>query len=156
MRRADFEQAGYVFGWHGAADRLRLGIEGDQDLVKGQLPGSLVGRTSRRRQKAPRRSSLPSCPFGLGRRHAALFPRGGRCPASRRGSTNSTATASVLSRNCASGQYVFKILSEVRTITEEWMDQYNVERSHDALGDLTPFEYRWAHQPRENSNLDCP
>ena len=51
--------------------------------------------------------------------------------------------------------YVFKTLSEVRAITEEWMDQYNEERPHDALGDLTPFEYRMAHQPLENSNLDC-
>ena len=40
---------------------------------------------------------------------------------------------------------VFETLSEVRAITEEWMDQYNEERPHDALGDLTPFEYRWAH-----------
>ena len=52
--------------------------------------------------------------------------------------------------------YVFKTLSEVRTITEEWIDQYNEERPHDALGDLTPFEYRGVHQSQENSNLDCP
>ncbi len=51
--------------------------------------------------------------------------------------------------------YVFKTLSKVRAITEEWMDQYNEERPHDALDDLTPFEYRMAHQPLENSNLDC-
>ena len=42
--------------------------------------------------------------------------------------------------------YVFNTLSEVRASTEEWMDQYNEERPHDALGDLTPFGYRWAHQ----------
>ncbi|MBT5804773.1 MAG: transposase, partial [Gemmatimonadetes bacterium] len=29
--------------------------------------------------------------------------------------------------------YVFKTLSEVRAITEEWIDQYNEERPHDAL-----------------------
>ena len=51
--------------------------------------------------------------------------------------------------------YVFETLSEVRAITEEWMDQYNEERPHDALGDLTPFEYMTAHQQRVNSNLDC-
>ena len=51
--------------------------------------------------------------------------------------------------------YVFETLSEVRAITEEWMDQYNEERSHDALGDLTPFEHMTAHQQRENSNVDC-
>ena len=44
-------------------------------------------------------------------------------------------------------RYVFKTLSEVRAITEEWMDEYNEERPHDALEDFTPFEYRMAHQP---------
>ena len=48
-----------------------------------------------------------------------------------------------------------KTLSEVRATTEEWMDQYNEGRPHDALDDLTPFEYRVAHQPLENSILDC-
>ena len=48
--------------------------------------------------------------------------------------------------------YVFKTLSKVRAITEEWMDRYNEERPHDALEDLTPFEYAIALQPLENSN----
>ena len=47
--------------------------------------------------------------------------------------------------------YVFKTLSEVRTITEEWLDQYNEERPHKALGDLTPFESRWGRETAENS-----
>ena len=51
--------------------------------------------------------------------------------------------------------YVFETLSEVRAITEEWMDQYNEERPHDALGDLTPFEYMTAYQQRGNSNFYC-
>lgn len=50
--------------------------------------------------------------------------------------------------------YVFKTLSEVRAITEEWIDQYNEERPHDALEDLTLFEYREAHLQREYSSLD--
>ena len=29
---------------------------------------------------------------------------------------------------------------------EHTIDQYNEERPHDARGDLTPFEYREAHQ----------
>ncbi len=45
--------------------------------------------------------------------------------------------------------YVFKSLSEVREITEGWMDEYNEERPHDALGDLTPFEFRSVHQQAE-------
>ena len=48
--------------------------------------------------------------------------------------------------------YVFKTLSKVRAINEEWMDQYNEERPHDALDDLRLFEYRMAHQTLENSN----
>ena len=52
-------------------------------------------------------------------------------------------------------KYLFKTLSEVRAITEEWMDRYNEERPLDALDDLTPFEYAMALQPLENSNLDC-
>ena len=45
--------------------------------------------------------------------------------------------------------YVFKSLSEVREITEGWMDEYNEERPHDALGDLPPFEFRSVHQQAE-------
>ena len=52
--------------------------------------------------------------------------------------------------------YVFKTLSVVRATTEEWMDEYNEERPHDTLEDLTPFEYKMAHQQWENSTLDCP
>ena len=45
--------------------------------------------------------------------------------------------------------YVFKTLSEVWTITEEWLDQYYEERPHKALGDLTPFEFRWPSKRRK-------
>lgn len=37
--------------------------------------------------------------------------------------------------------YIFFRLSEVRDITEEWLRQYNEERPHQALGNLTPAEY---------------
>jgi putative transposase len=46
--------------------------------------------------------------------------------------------------------YVFKTLEEVRERTESWMRDYNEELPHDALGDLTPVEYRKLHDP-ENS-----
>lgn len=46
--------------------------------------------------------------------------------------------------------YVFKTLEEVRERTEAWMTDYNEELPHDALGDLTPVEYRKFHAP-ENS-----
>jgi putative transposase len=49
--------------------------------------------------------------------------------------------------------YVFNTLNEVREITENWIRQYNEERPHDALEDMTPREYLNVKQPPENSNL---
>ena len=51
--------------------------------------------------------------------------------------------------------YVFKILSEVRELTENWIREYNEERPHDSLGDLTPWEYRVKHEGLENPNYTC-
>ena len=52
--------------------------------------------------------------------------------------------------------YVFQSLAQVRAITHDWMDQYNQERPHDALGDLTPAEYRQAHTRRKTLILTAP
>ncbi len=38
--------------------------------------------------------------------------------------------------------YLFDTLDEVREAAWEWMMEYNEERPHDSLGDLTPLEYR--------------
>lgn len=51
--------------------------------------------------------------------------------------------------------YVFRTLSEVREITENWMREYNEERPHDSLNDLTPWEYRIKNEQPESSNLRC-
>ena len=51
--------------------------------------------------------------------------------------------------------YVFKTLSEVRELTENWIPQYNEERPYDSLGDLTPWEYLAKHEMLENSNYTC-
>lgn len=51
--------------------------------------------------------------------------------------------------------YAFKTLTEVREITERWMREYNEERPHDSLGDLTPWEYLAKSQTSETSNLGC-
>jgi len=51
--------------------------------------------------------------------------------------------------------YVFRTLSEVREITEAWMRQYNEERPHDSLDDLTPLEYLATQDPLETSNYAC-
>jgi len=37
--------------------------------------------------------------------------------------------------------YVFSRLSEVWEITEDWLKQYNEQRPHEALGNLTPSKY---------------
>jgi len=51
--------------------------------------------------------------------------------------------------------YVFKTLSEVRELRANWIREYNEERPHDSLGDLTPWEYRVKHEGLENSNYTC-
>jgi len=51
--------------------------------------------------------------------------------------------------------YVFKTLNEVRELTENWIREYNEERPHDSLNDLTPWEYLATHKQGENSNLGC-
>jgi putative transposase len=48
--------------------------------------------------------------------------------------------------------YLFRSLNEVREITREWIREYNAERPHDALEDLTPLEYMAAKSKLENSN----
>jgi len=45
--------------------------------------------------------------------------------------------------------YVFKTLNEVREITENWNREYNQERPHDLLKDLTPWEYLAVHKQQE-------
>lgn len=47
--------------------------------------------------------------------------------------------------------YVFQTLSEVRERTETWLRQYNDERPHDALNDLTPREYLLHRHPEVSS-----
>ncbi|NTW70586.1 MAG: transposase [Chlorobiaceae bacterium] len=49
--------------------------------------------------------------------------------------------------------YVFKFLSEVREITENWMVEHNEEYPHESLENQTPAEYLAAHQKMENSIL---
>jgi len=49
--------------------------------------------------------------------------------------------------------YVFQSLSEVREITDNWVVEYNEIRPHEALGDLTPEEFRKANTRQENQAL---
>lgn len=49
--------------------------------------------------------------------------------------------------------YVFRTLTEVREITEQWIQEYNEERPHDSLGDLTPYEFMVSSKTPRNSRL---
>ena len=52
-------------------------------------------------------------------------------------------------------RYVFKTLNEVREIKDNWMTEYNEERPHDSLGNLTPYEYMVTSKQPDNSRLLC-
>jgi putative transposase len=41
--------------------------------------------------------------------------------------------------------YVFDTLSEVRDIAEQWLEEYNAIRPHDALQGLSPYQYAVKH-----------
>lgn len=40
---------------------------------------------------------------------------------------------------------LFRSLNEVREITEKWLSEYNCERPHESLNNMTPEEYRQHH-----------
>ena len=37
--------------------------------------------------------------------------------------------------------YSFESLAEVRTLSEQWLEEYNTVRPHQSLGNLTPRQY---------------
>ncbi len=41
--------------------------------------------------------------------------------------------------------YVFNRLSEVRAVVEDWIKEYNEQRPHESLGNLTPEEFALKH-----------
>jgi len=49
--------------------------------------------------------------------------------------------------------YLFKSRTEVKEITENWLRQYNEERPHESLGDLTPAEFLMKNSPKEVSTF---
>ena len=51
-------------------------------------------------------------------------------------------------------RYLFKNLSEVREITDRWITEYNEERPHDSLNDMTPREHLLLNGQLENSNSE--
>jgi len=49
-------------------------------------------------------------------------------------------------------EFISIALVEVRQITEKWIQEYNGERPHDSLNDMTPVEYLEAHNAMKNPN----
>ena len=47
--------------------------------------------------------------------------------------------------------YLFRTLNEVREITDRWLTEYNRERPHESLNNLTPEEYRLMAEKTETS-----
>lgn len=41
--------------------------------------------------------------------------------------------------------YVFSRLSEIRTIVDAWVQEYNEQRPHESLGNLTPEDFALKH-----------
>ena len=41
--------------------------------------------------------------------------------------------------------YVFSRLSEVRTIVDAWVQEYNEQRPHESFGNLTPEDFALKH-----------
>jgi putative transposase len=37
--------------------------------------------------------------------------------------------------------YLFNSLKEVRDISEQWLEEYNTDRPHEALHGLSPYQY---------------
>ena len=49
--------------------------------------------------------------------------------------------------------YIFRVVGDVRDITEKWMKDYNENRPHCSLGDMSPEEYRKKYE-LENENIN--
>ena len=42
--------------------------------------------------------------------------------------------------------YLFHTVAEVQAITEDWLEEYNAIRPHEALGDVPPYQYALKQQ----------
>lgn len=49
--------------------------------------------------------------------------------------------------------HIFRGLDEVRTIVDRWIEEYNEQRPHESLGNLTPEEFALKHAGNSSFNL---
>ena len=54
-------------------------------------------------------------------------------------------------REAVLDMFVFQTLNEVREQTETWLKEYNEDRPHDSLGDMTPREFLLTQKPEVSS-----
>ncbi len=54
-------------------------------------------------------------------------------------------------REAVLDMFVFQTLNEVREQTEKWLMEYNEQRPHESLGDMTPREYLLTQNPKVSS-----
>jgi putative transposase len=52
--------------------------------------------------------------------------------------------------------YLFFDLEEVRQLTESWIKEYNTQRPHEALGNLTPSQWPVKNRSGNRENLPAP
>ncbi len=50
-------------------------------------------------------------------------------------------------REAVLDMYIFETLDEVKEQTERWLKEYNEERPHESLGNMTPREFLLTTQP---------
>jgi putative transposase len=51
-------------------------------------------------------------------------------------------------REAVLDMYIFQTLTEVKEQTEKWLREYNEDRPHESLGNMTPREFLISAQPR--------
>ena len=55
-----------------------------------------------------------------------------------------------LYREAVLDAYLFFELHEVKLLTTEWMDEYNMRRPHESLNNLAPLEYKNKADEKKN------
>ena len=104
---------------------------------KSKYAGAGVPELKRLRELEAENAKLKRMYADLGTGHrAALHPAGEARPERLHRALQSTLREEVLSA------YLFESLDQVRDITDDWLEQYNQIRPHDALGSLPPARYR--------------